>query len=322
LSDALSQGDRYLLEQIRSGSADAWTQLVERYQGRLLSFARSRGGGHADHEDAVQEAFISFLKGLPQFRGDCSLETYLFAILNRKLINLHRGRRRTMSQQENGMAETHRRDAGAIPAADLASPDPTASWYARRDEEQAWQASVLREALVELIAHLKSSENFRDLQIVEMLFYCQLRNKDIAQAVGVRENQVGVLKHRVIDRIRQHVQRASARSGDRKGAVAGAAPLPHGRGSALFEPPDELLSRLWQEERLSCLKRSTIGAYLLGTLDEPWHDYVAFHLDRLGCQFCRANLEDLRAQTEVDTGSAFRDRIMQSTVGFLSRPSG
>ena len=80
-----------------------------------------------------------------------------------------------------------------------------------------------------------------------------------------------------------------------------------------------MLSEIWQTQRLSCLKRSTIGAWLLGTLDEAWSGYVEFHIERLGCEFCRANLDDLRRQTQSDTPPAFHQRIMQSTVGFLSR---
>ena len=84
---------------------------------------------------------------------------------------------------------------------------------------------------------------------------------------------------------------------------------------------EALLTQIWEEQRPSCPKRSTIGAYLLGTLDKPWHDYIDFHLQQLGCRFCRANLADLQqhngaAQRHVDR---LRTRIMQSTVGFLNR---
>ncbi|MQY82480.1 hypothetical protein GH157_02160, partial [archaeon] len=35
----------------------------------------------ADAEDAVQETFIAFVKSLQNYRGECALETYLFALL-------------------------------------------------------------------------------------------------------------------------------------------------------------------------------------------------------------------------------------------------
>jgi hypothetical protein len=76
---------------------------------------------------------------------------------------------------------------------------------------------------------------------------------------------------------------------------------------------------VWAQGRLSCPKRNTIGAYLLGTLDEPWRDYVAFHLDQLGCRFCQANHDDLRRALDESESQAIRQRIMKSTVGFLRK---
>src|SRR5207253_8421126 len=38
----LTEADRYLLSQITGGDSSAWSQLVQRYQGRLLAFARGR----------------------------------------------------------------------------------------------------------------------------------------------------------------------------------------------------------------------------------------------------------------------------------------
>jgi len=85
-----------------------------------------------------------------------------------------------------------------------------------------------------------------------------------------------------------------------------------------YPGPESLLTEIWEEHRLSCPKRSTLGGFVLGTLEKPWHDYVDFHANRLGCRFCRANLDDLRAETQVSP-RAVRDRVMQSTIGFFER---
>ncbi len=147
-----------------------------------------------------------------------------------------------------------------------------------------------------------------------MLFFAQLRNRDIATIAGVAENHVAVLKHRALKQIRVHVEDHDARRRERDPAVTAG-----GGDEGTDDPPDALLSEIWQEQRLNCVKRSTIGSFLLGTLEEPWAGYVAFHLDRLGCRFCRANLDDLRRQTADDGGNRLRERILQSTVGFLRR---
>ena len=297
----LNEAEKYLLEEIRKGSGDGWSQLVDRYQGRLRAFARSKLRGAADADDLVQDTFIAFLKGLPSFRGEASLETYLFTILRRRIVNAYRGKARHVSLLQDAWPSDV--DESAYdPTEQLAARDPTASWYVRRDEDHALQHQALSAALTELIRSLTDSLNFRDLQIIEMLFYCNLRNKDIARCAGVTENHVALIKHRSIKKVQDHLGR------DR------------GLAQATAEPSDALLGEIWRGLRLSCLKRSTVGGYLLGTLDAAWHDYVEFHLETLGCAFCRANLEDLQRETADDSARTVRDRILQSTVGFL-RPS-
>ena len=122
----------------------------------------------------------------------------------------------------------------------------------------------------------------------------------LARIAGVTETQVAAIKHRSLRRIRQAVA----------GDPSDGSDLPR---------EDSLLTEIWETQRLSCPKRSTIGAYLLGTLDRPWEDYVRFHLDELGCRFCQANLTDLRRQTAGPKRSTLHTRIMESTIGFLRK---
>jgi RNA polymerase sigma factor (sigma-70 family) len=302
----LSQADRFLLEGIRRGDADAWYQLVDRYRGRLFAFAQSRLRSLPDAEDVVQETFMTFLKALPAFRGEAALETYLFTILRRRLADhfRRRGRRLSVCLLHDVVRPKGAEDA-AEPIAQVPAPDPSASWYARRGEQEHHQRQALAEAIRGLLNGYKKALNFRDLKIVEMLFYCQLANKEVAKVSGVGEKHVALIKHRCLKKVRQHVTRhLRSRGVD----AAFDEQAPH---------CEALLTQTWEALRLSCPKRSTIGAFVLGSLDELWQDYVDFHLHRLGCQFCLANLEDLKQQDTQPAASALRDRILESTVGFL-----
>jgi len=307
----LTEADKYLLSQIRSGSEQAWCQLVDRYQGRLLAFARRRVHRQADPEDMVQETFMYFLKGLTQFRGQASIETYLFTILRRKIADCYRGKAANICLLEDVFQTAGEEEPTNFPA-EPASAEPTASWYARRSEEYNLRSKVLSAALRELINGFKKSLNFRDLQIVEMIFYSQLRNKDVGKIANLGEKQIALLKHRYLKQIQQRVARHLR-------ADTPAATGINDWGRQFPHRADLVLSDIWREQRLSCLKRSTVGAYLLGTLDQPWQDYVTFHLERLGCQFCRANLEDLQQQITNSEAKALRNRIRESTVGFLRK---
>jgi len=297
----VTKAEQYLLDKIRRGNKQAWSEFVDRYRGRLLSFARARLFQSADAEDAVQETFVAFIKSLQSYRGECALETYLFALLRRKIIDTYRSRQAGHICLIQDTYETRGDDKPSDPFADVAGPGQTASWYVRADEKYQLQRLALAHALSELVDSFKSSLNFRDLQITELLFYCHLSNKDVAKIMGLREKAVALIKHRSLKQIRKRI------AGSR---------IPVGPSSVDFE---NLLTDIWKFQRFSCLKRSTIGAYLLGTLDNEWHRYVDFHVNTLGCKFCRANLEDIQSQNAKKQSKRLRARIMESTAGFLQK---
>lgn len=291
----LSQGEQYLIDQIRAGSAEGWSQLVERFEGRLIAFATSRSIKRADAEDLVQETFVKFLGGLPTYREEASLETYLFMILRRRIIDFLRGRKPSVCLMQEGDDES----SGIEPAA----RDLTASSYMRRTETLEQFRSMLAEELGQMIDGLKESENFRDLKIIEMLFYAQLRNKEIAKRMSMDEKAIALIKHRWLKQLRERID---GRLKD------------YDLTSVEVANADSLLTDIWESQRLSCTKRSTLGGYMLKTLEPPWQDYVAFHVEKLGCHFCRANLDDLKNETK-QAPRALRDRVMQSTVGFFKK---
>jgi RNA polymerase sigma factor (sigma-70 family) len=297
-----SEADRYLLDRVRQHDGDAWSQLVSKYQGRLLAFARARAARGSDPEDLVQDTFLNFLKGLPAYRGDASLETYLFLLLRRRVIETLRGKKLPACSAADP-------DSGGTPADTPVSVEPSASWYVRQDERLSRDRAALAAAIVDLVEDLRSRADFRDLQLAEMLFYAQQRNNAIAARMGLDEKYVALVKHRWLKRLRAHVEGRTA-------ATAAAANADPDDATPM---PDSLLSDVWEEFRPSCPKRSTLGGHLLGTLDEPWRSYVAFHVDHLGCRFCTANLDDLRKETAREN-DPLRDRIMQSSVGFFRRP--
>jgi hypothetical protein len=76
---------------------------------------------------------------------------------------------------------------------------------------------------------------------------------------------------------------------------------------------------IWRRERLSCPSREQLGAFLLQALDSDFQDYIAFHLEVIGCPFCQANREDLQSlqkNTAPDTKKR-RKRIFDSCMGAL-----
>ena len=88
---------------------------------------------------------------------------------------------------------------------------------------------------------------------------------------------------------------------------------------------DHSLGAVWQRGRLTCADRSTLGAYLLDVLDDDQRKYLEFHLNVVGCRYCRANLEDLQARRREQSAggkepeAVRRERMFKSSVGALRK---
>ncbi len=294
----LTAAEEFLIDQIRKGDADAWRQLVGRYQGRLMAFATHDLPSSTDAEDAVQETFVSLLQSLPGFRGDSSLETYLFVILRRRIADFFRRRGRTdMQALPDGSSDEsveHNVDS-------LRSSEMTASWYVRREEARDQQFRSLALAVDELVSHLRDELKFDDLLLFEFLFSLQKRNRDIAALLEVDEKWIALRKHRYAKLLSQIVGQ-QCDDGD-----------PTFQSTNL----DLVLTEIWSELRPTCPKRSTIGKYLLGTLDDSWTAYIDRHLDLVECRFCAANLQDLENEARQADPPESTSRIMRSTIGFF-----
>jgi anti-sigma factor RsiW len=81
------------------------------------------------------------------------------------------------------------------------------------------------------------------------------------------------------------------------------------------------LGAVWRRERLTCLSREDLGAYLLGALADGHAEYVRFHVEVVGCPFCRANLADLeeRRRDGAAKSKERRKKVFDSSRGYLSK---
>lgn len=290
--------DQFLVAAIRKGDQRAWHQLIGRYQGRLLAFARSRLRGEGEAEDALQETFLGFVSSLKHYDDARSLETYLFAILRYK-IGEAIGKRQRHAEHTAGFDIDD-----DTPRLQDPSESETPSRVAAQHEATLQQEDALAHILRRLIEELRDRGKLDDLQVIELIFYVGLRNKEAALRVNRDEKMIAGVKFRALSRLREFVEELPERQRDL---------LTEGELSS-----EVTISRVWRQHRLSCLKRSTIGSYVLGVLEEPWNSYTAFHLEEVRCLMCRANLEDLSVESERLATTDLGDRLYQSSVGFLS----
>lgn len=290
------EGDALLIAAVQRGDGSAWREVIDRYEGRLLSFARRMLAERSEAEDLVQETFLGLLRSLPTYDASRSLETYLFAILRNKLSD-----------------HLRRRPAGRRQSLDQLTPADTPAAWVDRDtpsrhvaaqEQLAAQRAALTHALRQWVEQCCATRRFQELIVVEMLVVLGLRNKEVAADLGLTETAVAGLKFRVLEQWRKLTAASPAAREWQEADLAA----------------DSTVARIWQEEGLSCVKRTTLGRYLLGALDEDWQEFVEFHVRQADCDRCQANLADLqRADADAAERERLRERCFASSVGLLSR---
>ncbi|MBT2404924.1 MULTISPECIES: RNA polymerase sigma factor [unclassified Streptomyces] len=138
--------DRLLAVRAAEGDDDAFAALVRRHSGRLTALAYRLLGNRADAEDAVQDAFLSAWRQLPEFRHGATFGTWMYRIVTNRCLNTLR--RRPPALPLDTIPEPVAADAGSAPPR-VAETDAT--------------TAALTQALRELSPELRACWILREL---------------------------------------------------------------------------------------------------------------------------------------------------------------
>ena len=179
--------------QDESASAElerAFTEIVEQYSDLAYSVAFRMLRNAEDAEDAVQEAYISAYKSLPNFKGQSKLSTWLYRIVvNACLMKIRKDKSRAKYLSEKAF-------------------DDALVYDWKNDPEEAAVNSELRSILesgLDLLSpDLRAALVLRDIQVLST-----------EEAAEVLEISIASLKsrlHRARIQLRKHLEEYSALS--------------------------------------------------------------------------------------------------------------
>lgn len=194
-----SQSDNLLVRRIRDGEAEAWNELIARFEGRLLAYVDARTRNRAAAEDVVQETFIGFLTSLPNYDSRRSLESYLFSIAAHKLTDLLRreGRRPTLPLVRGSSEGSSWEPPGSA---------RRASSIVRSGERRGMEENALAAALQAQLERWRGRGDWQKIRCAELLFVRGWANKDVASKLGVSEQQVANTKFEFLAKLRKAVR--------------------------------------------------------------------------------------------------------------------
>ncbi len=169
--------DNALVAQVRAGEYQAFEELVSRHERRLYALAWHLTHNHHDAEDVVQNAFLSAMEHLADFRAESAFSTWITRIAINHALKLLRTKRQhsavTLEQLDD--------DGEPLPL-----PEYIAKW--RDDPVLNVERNELRAILDEAIERLTPGQRLvfvlRDIQ--------GLSGKETADILNVTENSMKV----------------------------------------------------------------------------------------------------------------------------------
>jgi RNA polymerase sigma-70 factor (ECF subfamily) len=72
--------ERELVERCREGDEQAFRELVERYQGLVYALVARSIPDRSRAEEVAQDVFVRVYRGLPSFRGEARVSTWIYRI--------------------------------------------------------------------------------------------------------------------------------------------------------------------------------------------------------------------------------------------------
>jgi RNA polymerase sigma-70 factor (ECF subfamily) len=170
--------DNLLVREAKTGSREAFGELVRRYQDRIYTIVLGHLLSREDALDLTQEVFIKAHGRLTDFREDCIFYTWLYRIAINSCIDFARRRRR--SQQPFSLEGEVLADAGYEPVDERVHADPE-RWLVNKE-----LGSQLRVAIQALPEPLRLAVILHDIE--------GLPQKEIAGIMGC---PLGTVKSRI-----------------------------------------------------------------------------------------------------------------------------
>ncbi len=197
--------DSELLDGLRQGSDQAFTEALDRYSGSLLRVAMTYVPSRAVAEEVVQETWMGVFEGLSRFEGRSSFKTLLFTILTYRAKTRGQRESRYVPFAEKSNSEEGDEWGGVDLDSFIQSGSQAGHWigpphaWDHGTPERLALSKESREQIENAVEALPATQRqvitFRDLE--------GLSSEDVCNILKVSETNQRVLLHRARSRVRK-----------------------------------------------------------------------------------------------------------------------
>ena len=183
--------DEQVVESALSGDAEAFGEIVRRWERRIYALAYGMLGREEDARDATQETFLAAFRNLRNFRGDAKVSSWLHRIAVNQCITR---RRRVKVRGESALEDETRADDPSFFAPARTSPAGVAE-----DQEMA---DAVRRAVASLPTELR--------QVIVKKEFEELTFQQIAEALDLPLSTVKSRLYTALKQLRMRLEKFGA----------------------------------------------------------------------------------------------------------------
>jgi RNA polymerase sigma-70 factor (ECF subfamily) len=185
--------DEIIVERALTGDAEAFGEIVRRWERRIFALTYGILGREEDARDATQETFIAAFRNLRGFRGEAKVSSWLHRIAVNQCISRQR---RAKVRSESALEEEQEKDASSFVAPVDYSP--------LRVAEGRQETLAVRRALNSLPIELR--------QVVVMKEFEELTFREIAEALDLPLSTVKSRLYTALKQLQLRLQKFESRN--------------------------------------------------------------------------------------------------------------
>ena len=185
--------DEIIVERALTGDADAFGELVRRWERRIFALTYGMLGREEDARDATQETFLAAFRSLRNFRGEAKVSSWLHRIAVNQCISRQR---RAKVRGESALEDEQQTNAGSFATPLSYSPAHVA--------EGRQETAAVRRAINSLPVELR--------QVVVMKEFEELTFREIADVLDLPLSTVKSRLYTALKQLQMRLQKFESRN--------------------------------------------------------------------------------------------------------------